>query len=336
MAAFTEGYATRRSYVRTNVGENVQQEAPLVLADPLAEQVTNVEFRAVFQVLAQATTTQVNREVVVTMNSVLGTTTTRVREFTRINPLEFHGSTVEEDPQEFIDEVYNVLMIKGVTPVKKVELTAYQLKDPRAGMSKFVLGMSDMVIKECRTSMIINDMDVSSLTVHSQHIKEEKIKKSQGSSKFLPKFNKDRVSNPKPQEGNGGGSSLSSYSKCGRKHKGKCLAGSNACFGCGKMDQKIRDCPLFVKNERDNRRRAQAYPYLGSSGNQKQNRFYALQTYHEQQGYPNVVTARKSKEEGKDITEQKEAKKVEEKQGRYLPKLLGESLSGPSARQKFQ
>ncbi|WMV38030.1 hypothetical protein MTR67_031415 [Solanum verrucosum] len=36
---------------------------------------------------------------------------------------------VEEDPQEFIDEMYNVLMIMGVTPVENEELLAYQLKD---------------------------------------------------------------------------------------------------------------------------------------------------------------------------------------------------------------
>jgi len=67
----------------------------------------------------------------------------------------------------------------------------------------------------------------------------------QGSSNAsASKFNKDRVSNPKPQEGNGSGSLLPTCAKCGIKHEGKCLAGSNACFGCGKMDQNIRDCPF--------------------------------------------------------------------------------------------
>ncbi|WMV55302.1 hypothetical protein MTR67_048687 [Solanum verrucosum] len=45
-----------------------------------------------------------------------------------MNPPEFHGYKVEKDPQEFIDEVYKVLMIMGVTQVEKKELTAYQLK----------------------------------------------------------------------------------------------------------------------------------------------------------------------------------------------------------------
>ncbi|WMV24820.1 hypothetical protein MTR67_018205 [Solanum verrucosum] len=45
-----------------------------------------------------------------------------------MNPPEFHGFKVEKYPQEFIDEVYKVLMIMGVTPLEKAELTAYQLK----------------------------------------------------------------------------------------------------------------------------------------------------------------------------------------------------------------
>lgn len=45
------------------------------------------------------------------MNPIVSTTPTRVREYTRMNPLKFHGSKVEDDPQEFIVEVYKVLMI---------------------------------------------------------------------------------------------------------------------------------------------------------------------------------------------------------------------------------
>lgn len=52
----------------------------------------------------------------------------RVRNITRMNPPEFHECKVDEDPQEFIDEVYKMLSIMGVRSEKKAELAAYQLK----------------------------------------------------------------------------------------------------------------------------------------------------------------------------------------------------------------
>ena len=45
-----------------------------------------------------------------------------------MNPPTFFGSKVEEDPQEFIDEVFKVLGYGSVIS-RKVELAAYQLKD---------------------------------------------------------------------------------------------------------------------------------------------------------------------------------------------------------------
>lgn len=56
------------------------------------------------------------------------TPTTKVRDFARMNPPEFHGSKVDKDAQEFIDEVYKVLTVMGVTSKQKVELAAYQFK----------------------------------------------------------------------------------------------------------------------------------------------------------------------------------------------------------------
>ncbi|WMV50964.1 hypothetical protein MTR67_044349 [Solanum verrucosum] len=118
----------RRNTVRRNVCKNVRQEVPQILVDPLAEQVTNDEFQAAFHALFQAMTAQANREVVDLVNPRVDTVTTRVRDFTSINPSEFHGSKVEEDPQEIIDGVYKVLMIMGVMPVEKAESATYHLK----------------------------------------------------------------------------------------------------------------------------------------------------------------------------------------------------------------
>lgn len=48
------------------------------------------------------------------------------------------------------------------------------IADARARMSKFVLGVSKMVVKECRITMIVNDMEIFCLIFHAQNIKEEK------------------------------------------------------------------------------------------------------------------------------------------------------------------
>ena len=46
-----------------------------------------------------------------------------------MNPPTLYGSKVDEDSQEFLDEVYKVLYAMGVTSSEKDELTSYQLKD---------------------------------------------------------------------------------------------------------------------------------------------------------------------------------------------------------------
>ncbi|WMV59074.1 hypothetical protein MTR67_052459 [Solanum verrucosum] len=147
-------------------------------------------------------TTQANREVVAPISPRMGMAAIRARDFTMINPPEFHGLKVEEDPQEFINEVYKVVEIMGITLVEKAKLAAYQLKgvaqvwfnqwnkkreidvvllirrslryaptmvvDPKARMSEFMSDASDLMVKECLAAMLVKDMDVSRLMVHSQ------------------------------------------------------------------------------------------------------------------------------------------------------------------------
>lgn len=47
----------------------------------------------------------------------------------RINPWVFIGSKVEEDPQNFIDEVWKALKVMHTTEVEEFELISYHLKD---------------------------------------------------------------------------------------------------------------------------------------------------------------------------------------------------------------
>lgn len=82
-------------------------------------------FRASFNTFARGMTTQENRGDVVSLNTNVYMTKTRVVVFVRMNPREFHCSRVEEDHKESTDEVYNVLMIIRRKKIKKAKLVAY-------------------------------------------------------------------------------------------------------------------------------------------------------------------------------------------------------------------
>lgn len=59
-----------------------------------------------FQVFAQDVTAQDDKEVVVLVNSYLGLEASIVKNFTMMNPSEFYGSKIKEDPQNFINAVF--------------------------------------------------------------------------------------------------------------------------------------------------------------------------------------------------------------------------------------
>lgn len=64
----------------------------------------------------------------VVASSKTPTPASSVRDFTRLNPLEFHGSKIVKELQEFVDEFYKIVEIMGVAFKEKVELAAYQLR----------------------------------------------------------------------------------------------------------------------------------------------------------------------------------------------------------------
>ncbi|XP_015068762.1 uncharacterized protein LOC107013345 [Solanum pennellii] len=53
----------------------------------------------------------------------------RLRNFSRMNPPMFYRSKADEDPQDFLDEVYMILFTMGVTTSEKEEFVIYELKD---------------------------------------------------------------------------------------------------------------------------------------------------------------------------------------------------------------
>ncbi|XP_049397311.1 uncharacterized protein LOC125861463 [Solanum stenotomum] len=187
-------------------GDNVNEEAPQVNQAPQANQapinplaMSDVEVRPAFLM---------------------------VRDFARINPPEFHGSKVDEDPERFIDEVYKALDIIGVSSQKNEKLAAYQLKD-----------------------------------VTQVWFNQEK-----GSGSPLPK---------------------PTCTKCGNKHHGRCLASTDGCYGSGKSDHQVKNCPTLPAKGRQ----AKKAPHSGPEPNAPNyGRFYARRSRNDQQASPDEGT----------------------------------------------
>ena len=57
------------------------------------------------------------------------TPASRIWDFISMNPCTFHGTKGDEDPQDFIEEVFKVVDVMGVTSRERAELVIYQLKD---------------------------------------------------------------------------------------------------------------------------------------------------------------------------------------------------------------
>ncbi|KAG5614811.1 hypothetical protein H5410_014635 [Solanum commersonii] len=100
-----------------------------------------------------------------------------------MSPPIFTGSKVEEDPQNFIDEIWKILKVMHATETEGVELATYQLKDVahiwyeqweesreivldmRSKTRKFFSGLRKHVKKEYMASVLINDIDISRIMV---------------------------------------------------------------------------------------------------------------------------------------------------------------------------
>lgn len=80
--------------------------------------------------------------------------------------------------EEFINLGQGFMQVKKYY-LKFTQLAKYALKwitysSPR--ISKFVTKVSDLVIKKCRTTMLIGDIDIAQLQTYFQQIKAEKLK----------------------------------------------------------------------------------------------------------------------------------------------------------------
>ena len=115
--------APRRVPLQRGLNLNEEGQDPPHDIGPEIDEVPNevqiVDVNAALAQMANAITMQAGPN--------MTTPASRIRDFTRMNPPVFYGSKVEEDPQEFIDQVLKVVTIMGVTSIKRAEFAAYQL-----------------------------------------------------------------------------------------------------------------------------------------------------------------------------------------------------------------
>ena len=76
---------------------------------------SNGDIREALLTLALAMTTHVNGDNMHRVNALKSTMNSRLRYFFKMNPPIFLVHNVGEDPQEFLDGVYKVMSVMGVT-----------------------------------------------------------------------------------------------------------------------------------------------------------------------------------------------------------------------------
>ncbi|XP_070045290.1 uncharacterized protein [Nicotiana tomentosiformis] len=93
--------------------------------------VSDVDLRRAIQMLAQIVASQIQRSNVgPTFFSQPGDSTgSRVNKFLQLDPLVFTSTNLEEDPQDFIDEMHKTLRVMRATETEAVELASYRLKE---------------------------------------------------------------------------------------------------------------------------------------------------------------------------------------------------------------
>ena len=100
---------------------------PIVERGIEVPEMSNREIREALIAIGGAVTMQANLNMMPRV--VESTMTSRLRYFVSMNPPIFLGFKVNEDPQEFLDGVYNVLSSMRVLSRDKAEFVSYKFRD---------------------------------------------------------------------------------------------------------------------------------------------------------------------------------------------------------------
>nr|XP_016491152.1 PREDICTED: uncharacterized protein LOC107810837 [Nicotiana tabacum] len=172
--------------------------------------------------------------------------------------------------------------------LKFVSLAKYapeMVRDMRARVSRFVLGLSDELFVVANIAAQNNDMTITKMVAFVQG-NEERAAGSQLQTSVSYR-----------------GLEYPTCNTCGKKYPGVCRLGTNSCFGCGQQGHFLRDCPSTGNNNGGNvdhsnnsaapqNSQAQQGRGAAKSGNVGggRNRLYVLSGRQDTKAHGDVVT----------------------------------------------
>ncbi|XP_047259479.1 uncharacterized protein LOC124892071, partial [Capsicum annuum] len=272
--------------------------------------ISNAEFRQSIHMLTQLVANQAQQSEDVGSTPVISEAT-KVGHFMRMNPPKFTGTKVEENPQEFTDEMEKIFRVLHVEQVEGAELGAYQLKDIKEKKKKKIVESREKERQAKRARLADQNPSQQQGGNWGNKWQHKKFwdKAQSAASAPAPRPPVDRCPQsfqtshgPRAWDTQSQGSVAQqhhTFPQCktyGRNHPRKCQLGAFVCYSCGQMGYFQRDYPSARRNiggaKSQENSSTPPPPQKGATigvGSDR-NRLYALTNRQEAESSPYVVT----------------------------------------------